>query len=47
MMRCPICYQDETITRSGFFPLHRIANKDRYTFCPMSGEPVPAPEAAA
>lgn len=47
MMCCPICRQYETITRSGHFPLHRIANKDRWTFCPFSGEPVPASQAVA
>lgn len=38
-MNCPICRQTVRLNNSGRFALHRIAHKDRYTFCPFSGEP--------
>lgn len=41
---CPICYQDAALNLSGRFATHRIWGKDRWTFCPFSGEPVPGAE---
>lgn len=42
-MICVICRQDAPLNRAGRFSLHRLWNRDRYTFCPMSGQPVPVP----
>lgn len=47
MMRCPICCQGVDLTKAGYFAMHRIHGKDRWTFCPMSGEPVSAEVAAS
>ena len=38
---CPICVQEAALNKAGRFAVHRIWGKDRWTFCPMSGEPVP------
>lgn len=40
-MRCPVCWQDAPLTKTGQFALHRVMGADSYSMCPMSGEPVP------
>ncbi|WP_349318891.1 hypothetical protein [Mycolicibacterium canariasense] len=41
LFKCPVCWQMKPLNKSGEFAMHRINNRDRYTFCPMSGEPLP------
>ena len=43
-MKCPVCWQNPGLTRTGRFPLHRTTDAGEYGFCPMSGEPVPVAE---
>lgn len=40
-MKCPVCWRDVPINPIGNFPKHRTKKKDDYSFCPMSGQPVP------
>lgn len=40
-MQCPMCKHPAVdVTLTGHLAVHRIYGKDRYTFCPMSGEAV-------
>lgn len=41
LFECAICKQHVQLNKEGRFILHRIENRDRYTFCEFSGEPLP------
>jgi hypothetical protein len=38
---CPVCRGNVELNTVGVYAMHRAPRRDRFTFCPMSGQPVP------